>query len=153
MDLEALVTDELRDERRRATRSSGSTSRPRRAARRTRRSRVRTPDGEERRGLVHRRRPGRRDLPRDQRRDRASTRGCASSASTRSPAARTRSARSRVVLELARASRRPARASRPTSSRPRRMAYVRALSNGVRKARIAAEQPPVTARPAELATP
>jgi len=33
------------------------------------------------------------------------------------------------------------------------MAYVRAISNGVRKARIAAEQPPVTARPAELATP
>jgi 2-isopropylmalate synthase len=33
------------------------------------------------------------------------------------------------------------------------MAYVRALSNGVRKARIASEEPPVTARPAELATP
>src|SRR3954466_5177139 len=33
------------------------------------------------------------------------------------------------------------------------MAYVRAISNGVRKARIAAEAPPVTARPAELATP
>jgi 2-isopropylmalate synthase len=33
------------------------------------------------------------------------------------------------------------------------MAYVRAISNGVRKARLAAEQPPVTARPAELATP
>jgi 2-isopropylmalate synthase len=33
------------------------------------------------------------------------------------------------------------------------MAYVRAISNGVRMARIASEQPPVTARPAELATP
>jgi 2-isopropylmalate synthase len=33
------------------------------------------------------------------------------------------------------------------------MAYVRAISNGVRKARVAAEQPPVTARPAALATP
>jgi 2-isopropylmalate synthase len=33
------------------------------------------------------------------------------------------------------------------------MAYVRAISNGVRKARRAAEEPPVTARPAELATP
>jgi 2-isopropylmalate synthase len=33
------------------------------------------------------------------------------------------------------------------------MAYVRAISNGVRRARVAAEEPPVTARPAELATP
>ena len=33
------------------------------------------------------------------------------------------------------------------------MAYVRAISNAVRKARAAAEEPPVTARPAELATP
>jgi 2-isopropylmalate synthase len=33
------------------------------------------------------------------------------------------------------------------------MAYVRAISNGVRKARLAVDQPPVTARPAELATP
>jgi 2-isopropylmalate synthase len=33
------------------------------------------------------------------------------------------------------------------------MAYVRALSSGVRRARVAAEEPPVTARPAELATP
>jgi 2-isopropylmalate synthase len=33
------------------------------------------------------------------------------------------------------------------------MAYVRAISNGVRKARLAADQPPVTAVPAELATP
>jgi 2-isopropylmalate synthase len=33
------------------------------------------------------------------------------------------------------------------------MAYVRAISNGVRKARLAAEAPPVTGRPAELATP
>jgi 2-isopropylmalate synthase len=32
-------------------------------------------------------------------------------------------------------------------------AYVRAISNGVRKARLAAEAPPVTALPAELATP
>jgi 2-isopropylmalate synthase len=33
------------------------------------------------------------------------------------------------------------------------MAYVRAVSSGVRKARLAADVPPVTARPAELATP
>jgi 2-isopropylmalate synthase len=33
------------------------------------------------------------------------------------------------------------------------MAYVRAISNGVRKARVAAEAPPVTAQPAALATP
>jgi 2-isopropylmalate synthase len=33
------------------------------------------------------------------------------------------------------------------------MAYVRALSSGVRRARAAAEEPPVTARPAELSTP
>ena len=33
------------------------------------------------------------------------------------------------------------------------MAYVRAISSGVRKARVAAEQPAVTARPAALATP
>jgi 2-isopropylmalate synthase len=33
------------------------------------------------------------------------------------------------------------------------MAYVRAISNAVRKARLAAEAPPVTARPRELATP
>jgi 2-isopropylmalate synthase len=33
------------------------------------------------------------------------------------------------------------------------MAYVRAISNAVRKARMAVEEPPVTARPAELATP
>jgi 2-isopropylmalate synthase len=33
------------------------------------------------------------------------------------------------------------------------MAYVRAISNAVRKARIAAEAPPVTARPRELAAP
>jgi 2-isopropylmalate synthase len=33
------------------------------------------------------------------------------------------------------------------------MAYVRAMSTGVRRTRVAAEAPPVTARPAELATP
>jgi 2-isopropylmalate synthase len=33
------------------------------------------------------------------------------------------------------------------------MAYVRAISNAVRKARLAAEAPPVTARPRELAAP
>jgi len=33
------------------------------------------------------------------------------------------------------------------------MAYVRAISSAVRKARVAAETPPVTARPRELATP
>ena len=93
MDLEALVTDELREE------SSGYTlewfdveasdRRPPHATVARAHARRRG-----RRGLVHRRRPDRRDLPRDQRRDRSSTRGCASSASTPSPAARTRSARS-----------------------------------------------------------
>jgi 2-isopropylmalate synthase len=33
------------------------------------------------------------------------------------------------------------------------MAYVRAITNGVRKAQVARAQPPVTARPRELATP
>ena len=33
------------------------------------------------------------------------------------------------------------------------MAYVRAITNGVRKAQVAREEPPVTARPRELATP
>ena len=46
MDLEALVTDELREQVAAATRSSGSTSRPPRAGRRTPPSRSRDPDGE-----------------------------------------------------------------------------------------------------------
>ena len=99
MDLEALVTDELREEIAGYTLEwfevEASSRRPPHAT-----VAVRTPDGEELDGLVHRRRAGRRDLPRDQRRHRRSTRSCASSASTRSPAARTRSARPRVVLEL-----------------------------------------------------
>ena len=48
------------------TRSSGSTSRPPRGARRTRRSRSSRPTGETRARRLHRRRPDRRDLPRDQ---------------------------------------------------------------------------------------
>ena len=77
---------------------------------------------------VHRRRPGRRDLPRDQRRHGDRRASCASSASTRSRAARTRSARSSVVLELE---------GRPASGQgvstdiieAAGPAYVRALSN------------------------
>ena len=52
-----------------------------------------TPGGRDRARRLHRRRPDRRDLPRDQLRHRAARRACASSASTPSPAARTRSAR------------------------------------------------------------
>jgi 2-isopropylmalate synthase len=73
MDLEALVTDELRDELRAYTLEwfdvEASTRRPphatRRAAHARRRRRARR---------LHRRRPGRRDLPRDQRRDRREAR-------------------------------------------------------------------------------
>ena len=91
MDLEALVTDELRADVP-PTRSSGSTSRPRRAARRTRRSRSSRP----------RARASAATSPATARSTRSSApstpppgarRGCASSASTPSPAARTRSAR------------------------------------------------------------
>ena len=94
MDLEALVTDELREEIPGYTlelvRRRGVLAPP--AARHRRRARPRRRGADR---LVHRRRPGRRHLPRDQRRHRRSTRGCASSGSTRSPAARTRSARPR----------------------------------------------------------
>ena len=70
MDLEALVTDELREEIRglhaRVVRGRGVLAAP--AARDA--SAVTLPDGGEVDGLVHRRRPGRRGLPRDQRGDR-----------------------------------------------------------------------------------
>ena len=96
MDLEALVTDELREDDRRATRSSRSRSRPPRGARRTRGSSVDAARGRlASTGSVHRRRPDRRGLPGDQRRHRRSPRSSASSRSARSPRARTRSARSR----------------------------------------------------------
>ena len=69
MDLEALVTDELREEiagyQLEWFDVEASSRRPPHAT-----VGVRTPDGEEVTGLVHRRRPGRRDLPRDQRRHR-----------------------------------------------------------------------------------
>ena len=129
MDLEALVTDELREEiagyQLEWFDVEASSRRPPHAT-----VGVRTPDGEEVDRLVHRRRPGRRDLPRDQRRHRQRRAGCASSASTPSPAARTRSARRRSCSRSA-ASPARARASRPTSSRPAARAYVRALSNAL----------------------
>ena len=68
MDLEALVTDELREERAAYTLQwfdvEASSRRPPHAT-----VGVRTPDGERGPGLVHRRRPDRRGLPRHQRRD------------------------------------------------------------------------------------
>ena len=70
MDLEALVTDELREELASYTLEwfdvEASSRRPPHAT-----VGVRTPEGAEVTGLLHRRRPGRRDLPRRQRRDRA----------------------------------------------------------------------------------
>ena len=69
MDLEALVTDELREEVAGYTLEwfdvEASSRRPPHAT-----VGVRTPDGRGGHRLVHRRRPGRRDLPRDQRRHR-----------------------------------------------------------------------------------
>ena len=67
MDLEALVTDELRSDIASYTLEwfdvEASSRRPPHAT-----VALRTPDGEVVRGQLHRRRPGRRDLPRDQRR-------------------------------------------------------------------------------------
>ena len=83
MDLEALVTDELRDECARYSLEwfdvEASSRRPPHATRRrphARRQRAA-------RGRLHRRRAGGRDLPRDQLGHAASTHACASSASTR----------------------------------------------------------------------
>ena len=120
MDLEALVTDELRADVQgyslRVVRRRGIQPPP--AARDGRGAHARR---RRRRGLVHRRRSGRRDLPRDQQRDEASTPGCASSASTRSPAARTRSARSSSSSSSARPGRgqdrHAGRADRPARDR------------------------------------
>ena len=99
MDLEALVTDELREEIAGYALEwfevDASSRRPPHA-----RVSVTLPDGASRRGLVHRRRPDRRRLPGDQRRDRRRRRRSASSRSARSPRARTRSARSRSCVEV-----------------------------------------------------
>ena len=149
MDLEALVTDELRDELA-PTRSSGSTSTSPTAGRRrsytlewfdvdvsNRRpphARVSRADARRRGGprRLHRRRPGRRDLPRDQRGDASARRGCASSASTRSPAARTRSAR-RASCSSSPASPPPGQGVSTDIIEAAALAYVRALSNAERK--------------------
>ena len=137
MDLEALVTDELRADARRPTRSSGSTSRPPRAARRTRRSRSSRP----------RARPSAATSPATARSTRSSARstpprgarrGCASSASTPSPAARTRSARP----AWSSSSRGQSASGQGVSTdiiEAAALAYVRALSNVERKVVLAAE--------------
>jgi hypothetical protein len=90
-------------------------------------------------GRLHRRRAGRRDLPRIN----AATRREARLREFRIDAvtaARTRSARP-ASCSSSRARRHRARASRRTSSRPRAQAYVRALSNCERKVLALAEQP------------
>ena len=83
------------------TRSSGSTSRP--PSRRPPHATVVDPHARrrDRAGRLHRRRPGRRDLPRDQRGDRASRRACASSASTRVTGGQDALGEASVILELA----------------------------------------------------
>ena len=115
MDLEALVTDELREEIAGYTLEwfdvEASSRRPPHAT-----VAVRSPEGEDRRGLVHRRRPGRRDLPRDQRGHRA-RRAPARVPRRRGHRRRGRARRDRRSSSSSRASRPPARASRPTSSR------------------------------------
>ena len=109
MDLEALVTDELREELT-GYRWRASTSRPPRRARRTRRSRVRAAERRARQRLVHRRRPDRRGLPRDQRRDR-----------DRRAAARVPRRRGHRGPGRARRGQRRARARGPDGRRPGRL--------------------------------
>ena len=136
MDLEALVTDELREAVPAYTLEwfdvEASTRRPPHAT-----VAVRTPDGEELAGRLHRRRPGRRDLPRDQRRDRRRR------AAARVP-------RRRGHRRPGRARRGQRRRSSSTASRPSgqgvstdiieaaALAYVRALGAAVRRAQMAA---------------
>ena len=115
MDLEALVTDELRDELRSYTLEwfdvDVSNRRPPHA-------RGRDPHAGRRGGArrLHRRRPGRRDLPRDQRRHEA--RGAAARVPHRRRHRRPGRARRGERRARARGPvRRRARASRPTSSR------------------------------------
>ena len=79
------------------------------------------------------------------------TPACASSGSMRSPAARTRSARRRSCSRSA-ASSAPARGCRPTSSRPAARAYVRALSNAIRRRSVADEAEAATAESADRVT-
>ena len=117
MDLEALVTDELRDADLRLR------------ARVVRRRRVLAPPAArhgvgddagrvELGGLVHRRRPGRRDLPRDQHRDRG-RRAAARVPRRRGDGRPGRARRGRRSCSSSRGAPRPARASRPTSCRRR----------------------------------
>ena len=137
MDLEALVTDELREEIAGYALEwfevEASSRRPPHA-----RVSVTLPDGSSRDRLVHRRRPDRRRLPGDQRGHRRRARSSATSRSAPSPRARTRSARSRSC-------------SRSTASRgagqgvstdiidAAARAYVRALSVAVARS-LAAER-------------
>ena len=147
MDLEALVTDELREEIPAYALEwfevEASSRRPPHAtvgvhaARRQRGGR-----------LVHRRRPDRRDLPCDQRGDRRRTRSCASSASTRSPAARTRSARPRSCSSSA-ASPAPGQGVSTDIIEAAGRAYVRALSNAVRRRSVADQAADLTAEAAQ----
>jgi 2-isopropylmalate synthase len=114
MDLEALVTDEL-PTRSPDTSLSGSTSRRPRGDLRTRRSACAPPTARRRSGhspaTARSTRSSTRSTPRPE-----STRGCGSSGSTRSPPARTRSARPRSCSRLTESSD-PAKACRPTSLR------------------------------------
>ena len=115
MDLEALVTDELREAPRRldarVVRGRGLHRRPPHA-----RVALRDADGRDGPRRLHRRRPDRRDLPRHQRRHRA-TRACATSASTSVTGGQDALGEASVVLELAGQTGVRARASPPTSSR------------------------------------
>ena len=137
MDLEALVTDELREEMAGYSLEWFDVEAPR-AGRRTRRVGI---IGPRRRGadrLVHRRRPGRRDLPRDQRRHRR-----------RRPAAgvprrrgHRRPGRARRDVGGARGGRASTGSGQGVSTdilEAAARAYVRALSNALRRRGVAAE--------------
>jgi 2-isopropylmalate synthase len=150
MDLEALVTDELR-ETSAPTRCSGSTSRPRRAGRRTRRCRSARPRATELEGSF----TG--DGPVDAifRAVNAATGIDARLRDFRVEAVtggEDALGEVSVVVEYQGQSA-GGQGVATDILEAAGMAYVRAISNGVRKARLAGGAPPVTARPAELATP
>ena len=148
------------------TRCSGSTSRPPRAGRRTRPSACARPTARSSRArspaTARSTRSSAPSTPRP-----GSTRACASSASTRSPAARTRSARSPVVVELGQNAgervglpgvllrERATGAGQAVTTdiiEAAGMAYARALTNAVRRMQSQAAEDG-GARPTELATP
>ena len=153
MDLEALVTDELRDEvarlHARVVRRRGLDPAP--AARDRRAARRPTATSVQRR--LHRRRPGRRDLPRHQRRDQA--RGAAARVPHR--LGHRRPGRARRGERRARARRpvaRPARASPPTSSRrPRSPTCARSRTPSGACTRRPRRRPPRRRRPSSPRLP